>query len=342
MNNNFDVIIIGAGPGGLNCAKTLEKSDLKVLLIEKNKVIGPKICAGGVTTKDLAYLKIPDNIIDYSYKKIIFEAPSIKTHLAYPKTFICTIDRPKFGQWQVKQLQKTKIITGKRVVKISKNSLVLENGDEYFFKSLVGADGSNSIVRRHLNLKNDNVEIGIQYLVPKEDCNMTELLLRLSSREFHYCYGWIFPHKDFVSIGTGGIAKKTDILKLKLNLENWISKMGISLENAKFESHPLNVDYSGYHFDNIYLVGDSAGLVSPLTGEGIYSALVSGEEIAKKIIDTSYEPARLEKIVKMLDYHRKVLKIIERAGIFRQILFNKVIKKCEQPEFVQLAVEKFL
>ena len=49
MNNKFDIIIIGAGPGGLECAIQLNNSNLSVLIIEKNDIIGPKICAGGLT-----------------------------------------------------------------------------------------------------------------------------------------------------------------------------------------------------------------------------------------------------------------------------------------------------
>ena len=49
MENKFDVVIIGAGPAGLKCAEQLKNSNLSVLVIEKNKIIGPKVCAGGLT-----------------------------------------------------------------------------------------------------------------------------------------------------------------------------------------------------------------------------------------------------------------------------------------------------
>ena len=49
MKDKFDIIIIGAGPAGLKCAEQFKNSDFSVLLIEKNKVIGPKTCAGGLT-----------------------------------------------------------------------------------------------------------------------------------------------------------------------------------------------------------------------------------------------------------------------------------------------------
>ena len=57
---SFDVVIIGAGPGGLQCAAELEKADKSVLILEKNRLIGPKICAGGMRTSDCVRLSIPE------------------------------------------------------------------------------------------------------------------------------------------------------------------------------------------------------------------------------------------------------------------------------------------
>lgn len=341
LDSHYDVVIIGAGPGGLNCAKFLEKSDLKVLLLEKNPVIGPKICAGGITTKDLAYLKIPQDIIDYSYNQIVFETPKIATCAKAKNAFVCTIDRHKFGQWQLGQLKKTTVLTEKKVVKIMKNSVLLETGEEIFFKYLVGADGSNSIVRRHLGIKSENIGIGIQYIIPIKKEYKKELVLRFSNKEFSLFYGWIFPHKDYLSIGTGGIKGKSDFGKLKKNLENWIKKLGIEIKDGRFEGFVINSDMSECDFGNIFLVGDAAGLASPLTGEGIYSALVSGQEIAEKIIGPDKKLDKISQLKNLLSSHRKIAKTIERAGILRQTIFNKVAKKLKNEELVQELVKKF-
>jgi heterodisulfide reductase subunit A-like polyferredoxin len=48
-NEKVDVLIVGAGPAGLSCAKALGDSNLNVLVLEKNKIVGPKVCAGGIT-----------------------------------------------------------------------------------------------------------------------------------------------------------------------------------------------------------------------------------------------------------------------------------------------------
>ena len=65
----YDVIIVGAGPAGLRCAEILGKSELSVLLLEKNAKMGQKVCAGGITRKDLAILDLPDNVIEHKVTK---------------------------------------------------------------------------------------------------------------------------------------------------------------------------------------------------------------------------------------------------------------------------------
>ena len=71
MRNRYDVVIIGAGPAGLKCAEQLRDSNLSVLLIEKNKIIGPKICAGGLTRLVPDY-DIPEGSIRSFTNQIIF------------------------------------------------------------------------------------------------------------------------------------------------------------------------------------------------------------------------------------------------------------------------------
>lgn len=55
-DDRFDVVIVGAGPAGIECAKTLGNSELSVMLIEKDKEVGRKPCAGGVIPGDLEYI----------------------------------------------------------------------------------------------------------------------------------------------------------------------------------------------------------------------------------------------------------------------------------------------
>ncbi len=98
MKNKYDVIIIGAGPAGLSCAKTLQESGKSILLVEKNDKIGPKICAGGLTTK--IELQNPELLkeVAYSFSSIKISVAGKEKTINHHKPFVSTISREKLGE----------------------------------------------------------------------------------------------------------------------------------------------------------------------------------------------------------------------------------------------------
>ncbi len=319
---SYDVIIIGAGPGGLNCANSLAKSNKKVLLLEQKKIIGPKVCAGGLTGHDLEYLKLPDSLLDYKYKEIIFHTPFNKDIIQLDKYFVYTIDRENFGQWQLKKLRKTNIEvrTDSKVTEIKNNSIVINNSEKVKFKYLVGADGSLSLVRKFLGLKINELDIAIQYIIPTKKYKKFELFF--DSELFHSWYAWIFPHKDYVSIGCGSDPKYLSSQKLRANFNKWLKKNKIDVSKGEYQAHPINFDYQGHKFKNIFLVGDAAGLASGFTGEGMYPALISGEEIAKMILNKKYISHKMDELIKTKRLHNKILHFFERTGPVRKLEYE--------------------
>ena len=108
MNNKYDVIILGAGPAGLECAKQLNNTSLSVLIIEKKKVIGPKVCAGGLTglTNDFSIPKSKTR--SFTKQKILILKKQYEITLVNP---IKTIKRLDLGQHQLQQIKDSKNIT---------------------------------------------------------------------------------------------------------------------------------------------------------------------------------------------------------------------------------------
>ncbi len=124
--DSFDVIIIGAGPAGLKCAETLGGTKSKVLLIDKKKVIGPKICAGGLTALD-SHFKVPiEKTLSFKTQHVILNGKETEFSLENP---LLTIDRYDLGQFQLKLIKKFKNI------EVKTNVLIKDINKDHIFTS---------------------------------------------------------------------------------------------------------------------------------------------------------------------------------------------------------------
>ena len=313
----FDVIVVGAGPGGLNCANHLANFGKSVLILEKNEIIGKKVCAGGLTQKAYDYLQLPEKLIQHKFKEVNFNTLFIKSKIKSKDYFIYTIDRIKLAEWQVKQLKNNlvKIRKKSRVTSIGEDYIIVNNKEKIKFNFLVGADGSSSIVRKYLGLETKNFNIAVQYIIPNNQYKEFEVFF--NSRLFYSWYAWIFPHNNYVSIGCGCNPKILSAKKLIENFHKWLNKMNIDYSSGEFQSHPINYDFQGLKFNSTFLVGDAAGLASAFTGEGIYQALVSGEEAARMINDKKYKSDKLDDLLKYKKKHNKVLCLLNKSGFLR-------------------------
>jgi geranylgeranyl reductase len=293
MEKNFDVIIIGAGPAGLECAKQFENSELSVLLIEKNKEIGPKVCAGGLTCLS-AKFDVPEAITrTFDGQFIFLSGKKTKMDLMFP---LRTAERYELGQYllgRIKNLKNITILKETSVKQIKKDSVLTDKG-EFGYRYLVGADGSLSAVRKFLGLKTQ-VSIGLRYKVPEIT---DDIEWHLYPEVLGSGYLWIFPHRTHTNIGVFFEARDAAMEKARKFLEKFLEENNYTFSDIKPEAATLNFLYKGCVFGNIFLAGEAAGLTSRTTGEGIAPALISGREIGMKILDPGYKMPLLKKILK--------------------------------------------
>ncbi len=327
---HYDVIIIGAGPAGLRCAEVLLKSNKKILLVERKKEIGAKICAGGLTRKSIEYLKkmnFPENLIESRFSSVIFRKGNLKTKIDFKKDFVHTISRKNLGVWQLKRIQNRQnidIITNTSATKIDKDFVILNNKHKVTYNYLVGADSTFSSVRKFLNIETKIFGIAFQYIL-KNNKKYNDLELFLDSKSFFALYAWIFPHSSTVSIGSGFFPQFSSLKKSMEKFHTWTQKENVNLNNQKVQVHPINFDYRGYNFGNVFLIGDAAGTASGFTGEGIYQALVFGEEIAKTILDKKYKSKLIPKLLRKKYLQETLLVLLIISGPFRDIVFYFIV-----------------
>ncbi|MDD3006652.1 MAG: NAD(P)/FAD-dependent oxidoreductase [Candidatus Pacebacteria bacterium] len=332
---HYDVVIIGAGPAGLACATELSKSALRILILEQKDIIGPKICAGGLTRKDFNHIQVPEQLMDVRFKEMTLHASLLNTTLKDKCDMLSTIDRRKFATWQLRKLEglsNVEIKTGCKVIAIDKEKVALEDLSSYGYKYLIGADGAFSCVRRFLGVKTEDTAIAIQYIIPTDRYKKLEFFF--DSKLFHAWYAWIFPHDSYVSIGCMCDPRNLSAKKLQKNFNKWLSKKNIDVSKGKFEGYAINYDYRGYRFGNIFLAGDAAGLGSGLTGEGIYQAIVSGEEVAKTVLDEKYEAPGIKDLLETKRLQNNAMRALIKMGPLRNIVFFALIPAVKNKKLV--------
>ncbi|MBN2566570.1 NAD(P)/FAD-dependent oxidoreductase [Candidatus Woesearchaeota archaeon] len=314
----FDTVVVGAGPAGLAAAETLADADREVLVLEKNREVGPKICAGGLTLKDLE-IGIPKRLWSRSFSYGYVNTPHDRTKVEFGEHAIITIDRKDLGQWMLKEAEAAgaQVWTNAKVDRIGRRHVV-SGGKRIGFRQLIGADGSNSLVRQHLGLAKRRIDDTFHYLTPQR---FKDLEVFFDVDHFGPWYAWIFPHKTFTSVGTGGNPFINRIADQKRFFDEWCEKR-FPLRKARYEAFPINCDYHGFQFGSIFLAGDAAGFASELTGEGIFAAIVSGRDIARRIVDRNHYCKGIERVLFYKQVHERMLDILEKNRFMNKIEYE--------------------
>ncbi len=311
-----EIVVVGAGPAGLRAAQVLATAGREVLVVERHQRIGPKTCAGGLTIKavqELEALGLPSHVGRTAIAGLSFFGERPIPLTAAPGV-VRTVSRAVLGSFQERWARDAgaELLTNVSATDFNLETRTLRLNDRLLrYTNLIGADGSASRVRRALGLPlRRNVFAG-EFNV--RDLSADDLQVMFDSEVLGPGYFWIFPHTDYVSFGAGGPIALLRPAKVRPYIERRAARMGIDLSATAFEGATIETDYRGLSFGRgVFLAGDAAGLASGLTGEGIYAALVSGEEVARGILEPGYRAVKTLAWLRLKRLHEALARLWNR------------------------------
>ncbi len=292
QQSSWDAIIVGAGPAGCAAAYDLVTAGLRTLLLDKSDFPRAKACAGGLTMKTVKALRYPiEPVTRQVVYQILLENNGSQPTLVKTRSPICVMTvREEFDAYCLSQTlaagaQFRRIRPLKRI-EPADDGITLVTADETFHaRFLIGADGVHSQVRKLADLGEPTAggfALEAQVPLPEHPVDLT-----FDFGAVRNGYGWIFPKGDHLNVGMGfyarfrgrnpqpretaGLHPQTPRHKCRRSHHRPIPG-GARMGSAQREGRVL-------------LAGDAAGLVDPLTAEGIYSAVVSGQAAARAIVD---------------------------------------------------------
>jgi digeranylgeranylglycerophospholipid reductase len=302
----FDLVVVGGGPAGSSAARIAAKNGCTVALIEKEKEIAETVRTSGVTwISDIIKFGIPDECYN-PIKKFSFCSPNNAVTISDNIAKAAVLDVRKTYRFLANRAISSgcQVFTNTNVIEILKNSkkecvgVIAKSQDKdikFNSRMIIDASGFVSVVARDLEHVKQwkKFGVGAEFEVKTEKLEYDNWWLMVGQKYSPAGYAWIFPtSKNTARIGVG-IGKPDSDIDPTIRLNELIDKKIGPIKDLgnieKIEFHYGLIPNEGLSrktvYDNLILVGDSAGQANPLVLEGIRYAIRFGEVAGKVAAD---------------------------------------------------------
>jgi geranylgeranyl reductase family protein len=347
----FDVAVIGAGPAGSTVAYSLARAHARVLLIDKVRFPRDKPCGGGLTMR--AVRQLPFSVEPVVEDRITRARCRLKYGPVMEREssqVLCLMtQRRRLDAFMVERAVEAGVefregvraeVESDREIRVDESAIRVD--------TIIGADGANGITAKALGLGGAIVngvalEGNLPYERLPEDAWRGMLVLELATLPGGY--GWIFPKGDHVNVGVGGWGSEGP--RLREHLRTLCDHYGIELgELANLRGHrlPMRRPETRLASGRGLLIGDAAGMLDPVSGDGIYEALVSAKLASEHVLADDIEGydsavrARLDPLAsagwgakKALDRYPRAVFAIMRLRVTWRVLEKLMLGEVAHP-----------